>query len=190
MSTPEPPVFDPTPRRVLFSRLPLGENRFIADALRQETVAAYLEQQKALSVETAGMIATIAEGSIQRALQLKKDDSIADRRTLLRHIVAARSGDPMLRLAMLRYLGKDKKDIPEKLSILQSCFRDAMVWKELPGDRTPANGDEAEAILAIARLTTDDILFNLQTISASIRALAYNANKLLTLEAMTFTLRL
>lgn len=158
--------------------------------LRQETVATYLEQQESLAAEAAGMIAAVAEGSIQRALQLKQDDYLADRKALLRHIAAAHSGDPMLRLALLRYLGKDKKDVPEKLSILQSCFRDALVWKELPGDRTPANGDETDAIRAITRLTTDDILFNLQTISASIRALAYNANKLLTLEAMTFTLHL
>ncbi len=53
MSTPEPPVSDPTPRRVLFSRLPLGENRFIADALRQETVGGAL----LLAAAVAGLVA-------------------------------------------------------------------------------------------------------------------------------------
>jgi DNA polymerase III subunit delta' len=158
--------------------------------LRQETVAAYLEKKETLDAGTAGMIAAVAEGSIQRALQLKEDDYLADRKAILGHIAADHSGDPMLRLSLLRYLGKDKKDVPEKLTILQSCFRDALVWKELPGDRTPANNGETDAIQAITRLTTADILFNLQTISASIRALEYNANKLLTLEAMTFTLHL
>ncbi|MCX5826460.1 MAG: DNA polymerase III subunit delta' [Deltaproteobacteria bacterium] len=158
--------------------------------LRQETVAAYLEKIESLAHETARMIAAAAEGSIQRALQLKRDDYLADRKTVMGHIAADHSGDPLQRLSLMRYLGKDKKDVPEKLSILLSCFRDALVWKELPGDQTPANSDEKDAIQAITRLTTDDILYNLQTISASIRALEYNANKLLTLEAMTFTLRL
>ena len=53
MSTPQPPVSDPTPRRVLFSRLPLRENRFIADALRQETVGGAL----LLAAAVAGLIA-------------------------------------------------------------------------------------------------------------------------------------
>jgi NhaA family Na+:H+ antiporter len=53
VSTPQPPVSDPTPRRVLFSRLPLGENRFIADALRQETVGGAL----LLAAAVAGLVA-------------------------------------------------------------------------------------------------------------------------------------
>jgi Na+:H+ antiporter, NhaA family len=53
VSTPEPPVSDPTPRRVLFSRLPLSESRFIADALRQETVGGAL----LLAAAVAGLIA-------------------------------------------------------------------------------------------------------------------------------------
>lgn len=158
--------------------------------LRQETVKAYLEQKESLAAETAGMIAAAAEGSIQRALQLKEDDYLAYRKAVLGHIATSHAGEPLQRLSLLRYLGKEKKDVPEKLSLLLSCFRDALVWKELPEDRAPANSGETDAIRALTRLTTDDILFNLQTISASIRALEHNANKLLTLEAMTFTLHL
>jgi DNA polymerase III subunit delta' len=158
--------------------------------LRQETVAAYLEKKESLAGETARMIAAAAEGSIQRALQLKRDDYLTDRKAVMGHIAADHSGDSLQRLALMRFLGKDKKDVPEKLSLLLSCFRDALVWKELPGDQTPANSGEKDFIQAVTRLTAGDILFNLQTISASIRALEYNANKLLTLEAMTFTLRL
>ncbi len=158
--------------------------------LRQETVAAYLVKEESLADETARIIAAAAEGSIQRAQQLKRDDYLADRKAIMGHIAAEHSGGPLQRLSLVRYLGKDKKDVPEKLSILLSCFRDALVWKELAGDQTPANSDEKDVLKAITRLTTSDILYNLQTISASIRALEYNANKLLTLEAMTFTLRL
>ena len=52
------------------------------------------------------------------------------------------------------------------------------------------HGDHLDQVHGIARLTTDDLLFNLDAIAASLRALEANANKLLTLEAMTFTLRL
>ncbi|MFA5182257.1 MAG: DNA polymerase III subunit delta' [Syntrophales bacterium] len=158
--------------------------------LRQETVAAYLEKRETLAPETAGMIAAAAEGSIQRALQLNQDDYLVDRKAVMGHIAADHSGDPLRRLSLLRYLGKDKKDVPEKLSILLSCFRDALIWKELPGNQAPVNSAEKDDLQAMTRLTTNDILSNLQTVSASIRALEYNANKLLTLEAMTFTLRL
>jgi DNA polymerase-3 subunit delta' len=158
--------------------------------LRQETVAAYLENKESLDGETAGMIAAAAEGSIQRALQLKEDDYLADRKALLAHLAADHFRDPLQRLSLLRYLGNDKKDIPEKLSILLSCYRDALLRKELQEDQTPEAGSDNDSFLAITRLNTADILFNLQTVSASIRALEHNANKQLTLEAMTFTLHL
>jgi len=108
----------------------------------------------------------------------------------LKRLAAEQADGPLPRLALFRYLGKSKKEIPDKLTLLQSCFRDALVWKELRDRGMLVHGDHLDQVRGIARLTTDDLLFNLDSIAASIRALEANANKLLTLEAMTFTLRL
>ncbi|MDI9569588.1 MAG: DNA polymerase III subunit delta' [Pseudomonadota bacterium] len=158
--------------------------------LRRETVARFLEEQGGLEANAAHALAASAEGSIARALQLRREDYLADREGILARLAAGQVGAPLSRLALFRHLGKRKKDIPDKLTLLQSCFRDALVWRELQDREMLIHGDCLEQIRGIARLSTNDLLFNLDAIDASLRALEANANKLLTLEAMTFTLRL
>ena len=63
MSTPSPPPV----KRVLFTRLPIGERTFIADALRQETVGGAL----LLSAALAGLI--IANSAWSDAYENLKD---------------------------------------------------------------------------------------------------------------------
>ena len=65
-----------------------------------------------------------------------------------------------------------------------------MIWKETGDVAALAHADRRDDILRLARLTTEELLFNLETVAASLRALEANANKSLTLEAMTFTLHL
>jgi len=158
--------------------------------LRRETIARFLEEQAGLEAAAARALAASAEGGIARALQLQQEDYLADREGILKRLAAEQADAPLPRLALFRYLGKSKKEIPDKLTLLQSCFRDALVWKELRDRGMLVHGDHLDQVRGIARLTTDDLLFNLDSIAASIRALEANANKLLTLEAMTFTLRL
>ncbi len=158
--------------------------------LRRETIARFLEEQAGLEAAAARALAASSEGGIARALQLQQEDYLADREGILKRLAAEQADAPLPRLALFRYLGKSKKEIPDKLTLLQSCFRDALVWKELRDRGMLVHGDHLDQVRGIARLTTDDLLFNLDSIAASIRALEANANKLLTLEAMTFTLRL
>ncbi len=158
--------------------------------LRQETVSRFLEEQNGLDPAVAAAIAAGAEGSIARALQLRREDYLADREGILQRLAAAGAGTPLQRLALFRYLGRSKKDLVDKLGLLQSCFRDALVWKELEDEGRLVHGDRKELIRDVARLSTEDLLFNMDAVNASLRALEANANKLLTLEAMTFTLRL
>jgi DNA polymerase-3 subunit delta' len=158
--------------------------------LRRETVARFLEEQAGLEATVTRALAASAEGSIARALQLQQEDYLADREGILTRLASGHAGAPLPRLALFRYLGKSKKEIHDKLTLMQSCFRDALVWKELRDQGMLVHGDHLDQVHGIARLTTDDLLFNLDAIAASLRALEANANKLLTLEAMTFTLRL
>jgi len=158
--------------------------------LPRETVARYLQTAAAVGEDTARTIAAGAEGSIARARQLLREDYLADTAGIMQHLAGDHAGDALQRLALLRHLGKSKKDIPDRLSLLQSCFRDALVWKELRQEDMLVHRDHRDVIRRLARLTTEDLLFNLENIAASLRALDANANKALTLEAMTFTLRL
>jgi len=158
--------------------------------LPRETVARFLREAAAVDENTARAIAAGAEGSIARARQLLGEDFLEARQEIMGRIADPGVGAPLERLALLRCLGRSKKDIPDRLSLLQSCFRDAMIWKETGDVAALAHADRRDDIRRLARLNTEDLLFNLETVAASLRSLEANANKSLTLEAMTFTLRL
>ncbi len=158
--------------------------------LPRETLSRCLRETAAVDMGTARAIAASAEGSVARALQLLREDYLVDSVEMLKRLAADTAGAPLPRLALLRYLGRSRKDLADKLLLLQSCFRDAMIWKELRQENMLVHREHRDDIRRLARLTTAELLFNLETVAASLRALEANANKALTLEAMTFTLRL
>jgi len=74
--------------------------------------------------------------------------------------------------------------------ILNTYFRDALVYKEPPGSMI-INADDLPAITSLAgRLGGEEILQNIDLVDQSNEAIEMNVNKSLTLEAMAFKLHL
>ena len=159
--------------------------------LTAETVAQFLVEQKQMDPSKATLLASLSGGSIGQALGLNSDDMIAFRSELSRLLAAAIRKDPMSLLALASFLGQDKKEIRQGLKILNTYFRDALVYKETARASMIINADDLPTITSLAgRLRSEEILLNIALVDQSSEAIEMNVNKSLTLEAMAFKLHL
>jgi len=85
--------------------------------------------------------------------------------------------------------GKDREDIIQKLDVIRSCYRDAMIYRETGREDALINRDRMDIIGGMAcRLDGRDLLERLHAVEHALQAIDQNANKALTLEAMMFKL--
>lgn len=159
--------------------------------LPAETIMRFLGQQKQMDSSKALLLASLSGGSIGRALELDSEDMMAFRTELGRLLVAASVRDPMSLLVLSSFLGQDKKEIKQGLKILNTYFRDALVYKETSRSSMIINANDLPAVSSLsARLSGEQILSNIALVDQSADLLDMNVNKSLTLEAMTFKLSL
>ena len=157
--------------------------------LPRETVARFLVERLALGSEEADVIAAAAGGSIAHALATNRDDFLALRAQVMAAMAGGWRGKPGNLLALLSSLHGYKREVPECLAVLRSCFSDALRWRETRERVGLTNGDRMDLVEALAaRLTGRELLACLETIDAAGRALDANANRALTLEWMAFKL--
>jgi len=159
--------------------------------LTAETVARFLMEQKQMDPSKALLLASLSGGSIGQALELNSEDMIAFRAGLSRLLAAADPKNPLSLLTLASFLGQDKKEIKQGLMILNTYFRDALVYKETARASMIINADDLPAITSLAgRLGGEEILQNIDLVDQSNEAIEMNVNKSLTLEAMAFKLHL
>lgn len=159
--------------------------------LPAETVAKFLIERKQMDPAKALLLASLSGGSIGQALELDSEDMIAFRAELSRLLSAAGQNDPLSLLTLASFLGQDKKEIKQGLKILNTYFRDALVYKETAQASMIINADDLPAIASLAcRLNGEEILQNIALVDKSKETLEMNVNKSLTLEAMAFNLNL
>ena len=157
--------------------------------LGAETVARFLIEQKQMEPSKALLLASLSGGSIGQALELNSEDMITFRSELRRLLIAANPREPMSLLALASFLGQDKKEIKQGLKILNTYFRDALVYKETAQASMIINADDLPAIASLAgRLEGEQILQNIALVEKSNETIEMNVNKSLTLEAMAFKL--
>ena len=155
------------------------------------TVARLLIEQEQMDPAKASLLASLSGGSIGQALGLNSEDMIAFRAQLGRLLAAANANDPMSLLILASFLGQDKKEIKQGLSILKTYFRDALVYKETAKASMIINADNLSVVSSLAgRLRGEQILQNITLVEKSNETIEMNVNKSLTLEAMAFKLRL
>lgn len=156
-----------------------------------ETVARFLTEQKQMDPSKASVLASLSGGAIGGALDLDSEDMIAFRAELGRLLDRATLSNPLSLLALASFLGQDKKEIQQGLTILKSYFRDALIYKETALTSMIMNADHPSVIASLARrLEGGQILHNISLVEKSQETIAMNVNKSLTLEAMAFKLHL
>lgn len=160
-----------------FSPLPPGE------------VARFLREKEGLETAAAEILAASSGGSIGRAVEMNREDYLALRNTILELLAEDNPEDLLKRLAFAGRFGTEREEILERLRILRNGYRDGLVLRETGEKERLMFRDRAGVIEAVAgRLSGRDLLRNIAAVDAAMSAIAQNANKSLTLEAMLIKL--
>jgi DNA polymerase-3 subunit delta' len=160
-----------------FSPLPPGE------------VARFLREKEGLETAAAEILAASSGGSIGRAVEMNREDYLALRNTILELLAEDNPEDLLKRLAFAGRFGTEREEILERLRILRNGYRDGLVLRETGEKERLMFRDRAGVIEAVAgRLAGRDLLRNIAAVDAAMSAIAQNANKSLTLEAMLIKL--
>jgi DNA polymerase-3 subunit delta' len=153
--------------------------------LPRAEVARFLQEKKSVTPDAAAILAASSGGSIGKALEMNRTDYLTLRNAILDQLASDDSVDPIGRLAFAAHFGTEREDILERLLILKTCYRDALILRETKDREKLIFQDRSEAIRVIAgRLSGHALLHNIAAIEAATGAIDRNANKTLTLETM------
>jgi DNA polymerase-3 subunit delta' len=158
--------------------------------LTEEKVACFLQRRLSLDVSASHLLANSAGGSIRRALEMHSGSYLDMRKEIIELAAAGWMHDPLLRLSSLNCFGQTREEVMERLVILRTCYRDAIVYREAGTAGALINQDQGDMIKALSdRLPLTDMISNIKVIDRALRAVEQNADKTLTLEVMMFKLR-
>jgi DNA polymerase III subunit delta' len=154
-----------------------------------EMVAQFLIDRIGIDEQKALLLAALSSGSIGRALELNSDEVIAFRTETFKLLAATQNDKPLSIIRFGAFWGQDKKEIGLGLDILNSFFRDALIFKETKKTSALINQDKSSFVASIAkRLSGEQILRNIGLVERAGEAIERNSNKSLTLESMAFKL--
>jgi DNA polymerase-3 subunit delta' len=157
--------------------------------LDSEKVARFLISRMNMDNQKAILLASLSGGSIGNALELDKEDIVDYRNELLKLLSTTNREDPFSLIKFASFLGQKKKEIRQGLNILNSFFRDVLVFKEIKQKEMLINQDNSSFIADFAaRLSGEQILQNIAQVEKAGQILEQNVNKSLTLETMAFKL--
>jgi DNA polymerase-3 subunit delta' len=153
--------------------------------LPAEEVARFLREKEGLDAEAAGVLASSSGGSIGKALEMNREEHLALRDGVLEHLTGDSPADLLRRLAFAGCFGAEREGILERLRILRTGYRDALVLRETGETERLVFRDRPDAIRAVAgRLAGRELLANIAAVEAAMDAVERNANKSLTLDAL------
>jgi len=157
--------------------------------LRRETIASYLQEKVSLDSHTSSLISLSSGGSIGKALTLHDDSYLTTRNVVFTIMSKIRMRDPLMVLSLANDFGQERKEITERLSILMTGYRDALVYKETGEVDRVINQDHIDVIKSVAENAAGrDIVNSIRAVERAFNAVTQNANKQLTLDAMMFKL--
>jgi DNA polymerase-3 subunit delta' len=156
--------------------------------ISQKTLIKYIKNHAELSDLDAGLLANLANGSLSKARQLATSGWLA-RRTWILNIIAAdpfktKSVNPLTALlAFSEKLAQNKEKLVEALEIMQTWFRDLMVFPKSP-DKI-MNQDRIRDLKRVTQqMHMHDTLSHYDAIQAAMDRIDGNANPRLVLDVM------
>ncbi len=157
--------------------------------LPRAEVARFLREEDALDADAAEVLAASSGGSIGKAREMNREDYLTLRNGILEYLSTDDPAEPLRRLAFAGRFGTEREEIMERLQILRTCYRDAMVFRETEDSERLIFRDRTALIRKVAdRLSGRTLIHNLATVTAAMGAIDQNANKTLTLETMVIKL--
>ena len=158
--------------------------------LKRDTVASFLQDRLSMEAERACSIASSSGGSIGKALEMNDDSYMTIRDEILQIILTDHSKDPLKFPSMVNSFGQEREDITDRLNILLTGYRDALIYKEMGDDQPLINQQCTDVVKSVAcGLSGREILQNIRNVDWAMHAIDQNANKKLTLEVMLFKLK-
>jgi len=157
--------------------------------LNRNTIVSYLRDHHSMKGEDAVIIAGASGGSLARAIEMVSGNYRDFRDKTLDDLMDIHERNMLKLLSFSSDFGKDREDIARKLNVIQSCYRDALVFRETKSEDSLINRDRMDVIAAlIRRFDGTELLGHLRTVGQALNAIEQNANKALTLESMMFKL--
>jgi DNA polymerase-3 subunit delta' len=151
-------------------------------ALPQTAVEEFLLKKGCLP-ETAGIVASLAGGSLKKALEISAEEALADRKSLLERINALTTREMAPLFSAAEELAGDKEKALETVDLLVTYLRDILVMQG--GSPEVVNGDLLPLIEKNARrFSLDDTLERIGNVFEARSALQRNVNPRLALEVL------
>jgi len=160
--------------------------------ISRKSLENFLRKSDALSDEEAVIIASMASGSLSKALSMIKPANLEywiNQRKWLIHdsgldSPASLSSKPIgSLLAFAERLSKNKKNLPDLLEVMKTWLRDLIIWKFNP--RLIINKDMTQKIqYASQQIDLDSLTSKIKTIEVAEKDIRANVNTRLALEVM------
>ncbi len=146
--------------------------------------------EKGIEPSRARLIASLSQGSIERALSPEVASLSETRDLLLEGLGRGLQDGPAALVELAEKLVKDREKLQQQLEILSAWFRDLMVAKASGRKDWLVNDDRGEEIASqVEGLPLDVILDGLRAIHAAMDNLTRNANPRLSMEDLLLRLR-
>ncbi len=146
--------------------------------------------EKGIEPSRARLIASLSQGSIERALSPEVASLSETRDLLLEGLGRGLQDGPAALVELAEKLVKDREKLQQQMEILSAWFRDLMVAKASGRKDWLVNDDRGEEIARqVEGLPLDVILDGLRAIHAAMDNLTRNANPRLSMEDLLLRLR-
>ena len=181
-------LLSPLPENVLQTirsrcqRLPFGR-------LPRSEIETVLRDRLDLDEVQGHILASLSEGSFERALGRDRDLYLDERRELLKGLSALSPGSITPCFEMAGTLAADKDRLPEVLEIFQAFYRDLLLFHNGVAEEELVNTDLSDKIRRVAtRENIPSLLHKLDALNACRYHLTRNVNPLLALEVLLLRL--
>ncbi len=139
--------------------------------------------ESGVPAETAKVAASLAGGSMKKALEITGEGTLRRRGQILEKIASLSREEISPLFTLAEELGSDRDRAVEALDLLTVFWRDVLLMRT--GGMEPANSDLLPLLNAeVARSTPEKIIENIELLSKSRQALQRNVNPRLTLEVL------
>jgi len=160
------------------------------DPLPDESISSFLTERFPLDPFRAGLIAAASGGSLEKALEMLREEYHARKNALIDRFASCLEGkDPLDFFSLPAVFGENRLEIAGKLQILETWYRDMLITREGGSSGALIHPDLAEKTETLSRrLPGKGLIASIQAIRRAREAIEQNANRQLTLESMLFKL--
>jgi DNA polymerase III subunit delta' len=147
----------------------------------KENIASFLTERHGVDEDRANIIASMAEGSFTRAIEMNNGNWLQMRNWLIQEVEGLQSGGILSCLRFAEILAGRKEFVPQSLTMIKNWFRDLIVYKYLP--EKVMNRDLMEDVkTASEKVEVKTLMLKIKAVQHVKKALERNANLRLVLE--------